>query len=165
MSTTPCAVAIGSNRQASVHIPLALDQLAKKFSHLQFSSSYQSHACGYEDGHEKAPDYINLIALFETHLKLHPLIHTLKAIEYEIDPISERTQANIRKIDLDLLLYGDQCSNKHNIPHSDISQFAYVACPLAELMPMGKHPINGYTYRQLCEKVRDCPQLTQISSL
>lgn len=57
------------------------------------------------------------------------------------DPFSDRT------LDLDLLLYGDQVIDDAavRVPREDITRYAFVLAPLAELAPELPHPVTGET--------------------
>lgn len=82
------------------------------------------------------PDYINAVVQIETALQPLPLLHALHAIEQAAG--RERPWRNApRTLDLDILLYGDQCLEtcELTIPHPRMWQRAFVLVPLAEIAP------------------------------
>ena len=154
--TTQCAVGIGSNIEPSKHIPIAINRLQDEFGNLKLSSAYASKAVLFVGN-----DFINIVALLSTSLHIVAFSQKIKAIEQKIDPSSHRLKN--RKIDLDVLLYGQEVMPQHNIPHKDILKFSFTACPLAELLPAGLHPENGTSYQQLCKMLENSPKLTRLN--
>ena len=59
-----------------------------------------------------------------------------------------------RKIDLDLLTYGDLVfkDDRYEIPHKDIEEYAFVLVPLAEVMPDKTHPKLQLSFKNLLAK-------------
>ena len=90
------------------------------------------------------PDYLNAVALLETRLAPHALLAELQRIEQAHG--RERPYPNApRTLDLDLLLYGEQCisSATLNVPHPRLHERAFVVRPLAEIAPEWKVPGQG----------------------
>ena len=56
-------------------------------------------------------------------------------------------------MDLDLLTYGDLVQHDGNldIPRDEITQYAYVLKPLADIAPYELHPETGVAYRDIWE--------------
>jgi 2-amino-4-hydroxy-6-hydroxymethyldihydropteridine diphosphokinase len=82
------------------------------------------------------PDYLNAVALVQTTLPAHDLLHQLQAIEQSRG--RERSVRNApRTLDLDLLLYGDQVIGTHEliVPHPRMHQRAFVLRPLLDVAP------------------------------
>lgn len=82
------------------------------------------------------PDYLNAVAEIATRLEPHALLAGLQAIENGAG--RERPYRNApRTLDLDILLYGDQCiaSPQLTVPHPRLHERAFVLLPLAELAP------------------------------
>ena len=64
----------------------------------------------------------------------------------------ERNQSlSARTMDLDLLLYADLVVDVAglSLPRSDISRYAFVLCPLAEIAGEQKHPVSGERYTDM----------------
>jgi 2-amino-4-hydroxy-6-hydroxymethyldihydropteridine diphosphokinase len=90
------------------------------------------------------PDYLNAVALLDTVLPAPVLLAELQRIEREHG--RERPYRNApRTLDLDLLLYGDQCiaTPTLTVPHPRLHERAFVLQPLAELAPELGVPGHG----------------------
>jgi 2-amino-4-hydroxy-6-hydroxymethyldihydropteridine diphosphokinase len=82
------------------------------------------------------PDYVNAVVLLDTTLPAPALLVELQRIEGEHG--RQRPYRNApRTLDLDLLLYGDQCiaTPTLTVPHPRLHERAFVLQPLAELAP------------------------------
>lgn len=115
----------------------ALRQAVQALAHtpgirlLRTSSLYRSAPV---DAH--GPDYLNAVAEIATTLSPHDLLAALQALEHAAG--RERPYRNApRTLDLDLLLYGDECVTTPDltVPHPRMHERAFVLLPLAELAP------------------------------
>lgn len=138
-------VSIGSNIDRERNIGLALQRLADDFGPLQQSSVYESEAVGFDS----APFY-NLVVGFETDdspEQLQDYLHQIEAFSGR-----ERTGSlTARTLDLDLLLYDDRVINNGRLvlPRADITRYAFVLYPLAEIAPDARHPVSGERYADM----------------
>lgn len=81
-------------------------------------------------------DYLNAVATLETALAPHALLAALQSIEHAHG--RERTQRwGPRTLDLDLLLYGNDCINTADltVPHPELIRRNFVLVPLLEILP------------------------------
>ena len=87
------------------------------------------------------PDYLNAVALVETHLSPPALLAALKQAEEEVGR-RHRERWGPREIDLDILLYEDlEISSKGlQIPHPRLTERAFVLVPLLDLDPQASLP-------------------------
>lgn len=93
---------------------------------------------------EGQPDYINAVAQLETSLTASELLQALFAVEEHFG--RERSTRNAaRTLDLDLLLYGDECIKRPDlsVPHPRMHERAFVLGPLTELAPTTIVPGHG----------------------
>jgi 2-amino-4-hydroxy-6-hydroxymethyldihydropteridine diphosphokinase len=111
---------------------------------LQVSRFYRSPAWGPV----AQPDYINAVAALDTSLPAQELMAALLEIERAAGR-ERRERWGPRVIDLDLLLYADQCllTDTLQLPHPRMHERPFVLLPLAELdaglvLP-GHGPISG----------------------
>ena len=65
-----------------------------------------------------------------------------------------------RPIDIDILFYDNRIFNTPElvIPHSRLTERAFVLIPLAEIAPGFIHPVNGKTIRRLREELHEGTQ-------
>ena len=136
-------IALGSNLENPIsQIQQAFDELKQlPGTHLiSHSSLYKSAPVGRLD----QPDFINAVALIETHLAPHELLNALLAIELQHGRVRESLNAP-RTLDLDILLYDNlECRDEAlTLPHPRMSQRAFVLRPLMEIAPDCHIPGHG----------------------
>jgi len=139
-------LSIGSNIEREKHIRAGINALKQQFGTVELSSVYEADAVGF-DG---AP-FLNLIAAFETELLPAQVDAILDAIEKDNGRTSEQKKFNPRTLDLDLVLYDDYISDDPSleIPRGEITRYAFVLEPLAEIAGNLKHPITQQSYNDL----------------
>ncbi|MEO8807425.1 MAG: 2-amino-4-hydroxy-6-hydroxymethyldihydropteridine diphosphokinase [Burkholderiaceae bacterium] len=101
------------------------------------------------------PDYLNAVAWLDTRLDPHALLAELQRIEQAHG--RERPYRNApRTLDLDLLLYGEQCisSATLTVPHPRLHERAFVVRPLAQIAPDVIVPGQGRAH-ELLARVAD----------
>lgn len=133
--TEHCYIGLGSNLDNPVgQLQRALQALQQlPASHLvNHSSLYRSDPVGPPG----QPDYINAVALLETHLCADTLLDHLHAIELQHQRV-RTVRWGPRTLDLDILLFGQQQIDtpRLTIPHAQIRQRNFVLWPLAEIAP------------------------------
>lgn len=115
------------------------------------SSFYCSAPVG--DEYQGQPDYINAVAEAHTVLSARALLDLLLDIERRCGRHREQAFA-ARTLDLDLLLYGDDCIDQPGlqVPHPRMHQRAFVLEPLFEIAPQAHIPRQGAVaeLRELC---------------
>jgi 2-amino-4-hydroxy-6-hydroxymethyldihydropteridine diphosphokinase len=83
------------------------------------------------------PDYVNAVALIETHLDADALLTGLQAIEAAQGRVRGPERWSSRTIDLDLLLFGRNrfSTGRLTVPHPEILNREFVLYPLQEIEP------------------------------
>ena len=152
-------VSVGSNLERERNIATALQELTENYGELQQSSVYESAAVGFDS----APFY-NLVVGFSTLESPRVIQDQLHAIE---DRCGRQRTATLsaRTLDLDLLLYDDQVmtDGKLMLPREDITRYAFVLGPLAEIAPAARHPVTAVSYAEMWAAFDDSDQpLTRI---
>jgi 2-amino-4-hydroxy-6-hydroxymethyldihydropteridine diphosphokinase len=145
--TTPVWLALGSNigdRAASIH--RAIQCLKEHLDSLVVSSLYESPALlpailPKGAGEEWNLPFLNAVIGGETLLTPLELLDTVKEIEQQIGR-QHRGHWSPREIDIDILLYGDECvaSERLTIPHAFMLTRDFVLLPLAEIAGELRHP-------------------------
>jgi len=129
-------IALGSNLGArAAHIRAALKELAEfgDIQVLRCSSLHETEAVGGPSGQ---PRYLNAVAELRTELSPRELLSRLLAIEARHG--RQRQLPNgPRTLDLDLLLYTDQCIAEPDltVPHPRMWEREFVMRPLREICP------------------------------
>jgi len=108
-------------------------------------------------GLKHQPDFINAVAEMDTVLPAPTFLQALFAIEARFG--RQRSVINApRTLDLDLLLYGELCSEDPHLtlPHPRMHERAFVLAPLADLAPHLMVPGRG----QVAELLAACRDQT-----
>ncbi len=82
--------------------------------------------------------FLNAVISIETNLEPLSLLRVMQGIEHSLDPErNERGRKLARKIDIDILLFGDRVisSPELSIPHPRMYERDFVLKPLAEIAP------------------------------
>lgn len=127
-------IGLGSNLEDPLaQVKRAFDELAElpQTTLMARSAIYSSRAIGPEQ-----PDYINAVALLDTHLAPLALLDALQAIEQAHRRVRVQHWGP-RTLDLDLLLYDEQIINDERlkVPHPYLTQRSFVLYPLADITP------------------------------
>ena len=135
-------VSIGSNIDRRQNIAHALDLLDARYGSLELSSVFESDAVGFDS----APFY-NMVVGFNTEEQPSALQAQLHDIEADCGRVRTKT-LTARTLDLDLLLYDDLVIDNGRLvlPRDDITRYAFVLYPLAEIAPGERHPVSGRCY-------------------
>ena len=126
-------VALGSNignRAQAVH--QALHEL-RNLGSVKCTSFLYETAPMY---HVDQPAFLNAVCLLQTNLPPVDLMKGLQSIEQRVGR-QESFRNGPRLIDLDILLYGNECINEPylQVPHPRIAERAFVLRPLCDIVP------------------------------
>lgn len=134
----PVYVAAGSNVEPQANLATALAALREQFPDLKVSRAYLNRAVGFD-----GPDFINLVVGFRSDLPLESLLAVLHRIEAACGRGRTAPKWAPRRMDLDLLLYGDVVGEfpGATLPRPDLVRRAFMLGPLAELAPEARHPV------------------------
>ncbi len=142
-------VAIGSNVNPEEHLRSALVALAGNFGVLRLSPVYRNRPVGFE-----GDDFLNMVAAFDTDAAVEEVEAVLEAIEADSGRERDDEKFGPRTLDLDLLLYGDQVidGEKRQVPREEITRYAFVLKPLADLAGEKPHPVSGRSFGLLWQE-------------
>jgi 2-amino-4-hydroxy-6-hydroxymethyldihydropteridine diphosphokinase len=145
-------IGIGSNIDPARNVRGALEALRRSFGEVAVSPVYESAAVGFE-----GDNFYNLVAAFDTDIGIEDLARRLTDIEDHHGRVRTEPKFSSRPLDLDLLLYGDLVLDtpKLHLPRDEITRYAFVLRPLADLAPDLRHPVGGERYRDLWERFDD----------
>ena len=138
-------VSVGSNIDRDHNIATALRLLQASFGELQRSSVYESEAVGFD-----SDPFYNLVVGFDTRHTPREIQNMLHCIE-EASGRIRTTGLSARTLDLDLLLYDDLVIDADGLvlPRTDISRYAFVLGPLAEIAGEQRHPVSDERYADM----------------
>ena len=139
-------ISIGSNIEKEKNVPSSLAALEKQFGELVISSTYDSEAMGFI-----GESFYNLVVGFNSDLPVKTVAKKLRQIESDHGRTRECKKFSARTLDLDLILYGDLVvsDGRLQIPRDEITRYAFVLEPLAEIAPELRHPVTGKKYSDL----------------
>jgi len=100
------------------------------------------------------------VVVGDTEKSIGDLTRSLAQIEARQGRLRGGGRFGPRTLDLDLLLYGDQVFSAGgiNLPRNEITEYAFVLRPLADIAPDEAHPVLKKTYAELW---RDFPRSGQ----
>ncbi len=141
-------LSIGSNIDREKNIRGAVTSLREVFGELVLSSVYESKAVGFD-----GEPFYNMVIGLGTDQPIRSLNSCFRKIEKKYGRVRGGEKFTSRTLDIDLLLYGDEAINEEGIviPRSEITQYAFVLRPLAEVAGQMRHPVDGRTYQELWE--------------
>ena len=137
-------VSAGSNIDPRANLETACRALKRHYGEIELSPLYQSPAEGFS-----GPDFLNLVAGFETEESPGEIRKRLAELEARAGRDRSGGKFSSRTLDLDLLLYDDRVDASLKLPHPDIERYAFVLKPLADLAPDLRHPVSGATIAEL----------------
>lgn len=153
-------VSIGSNIEREANIRAAVQALRERFSTLTLSSVYENRPIGFE-----GENFYNLVAAFDTDESPEAVTAILHDIERRLGRERGTLRFSSRTIDLDLLLYGDLVRHdaELRVPRPEITEYACVLRPLAELAPGLIHPQTGLSFEEMWKRFNNRTQpLTRV---
>ena len=139
-------LSLGSNVDRDLHIRGALVDLEAKFGLLEVSGVYETDAIGFQ-----GPAFYNLVAGFESSLPPQEISSIITDIEANHGRTKDCKRFAPRTLDIDLLLYGEECLEigRLKLPRPDITRYAFMLEPLAEIAGSFIHPTQHQTIAEL----------------
>ncbi len=146
-------VAVGSNIDPEANIPRALKSLSRLVKITGLSTFYRTPAIDRPD----QPNYLNGVVRIESDRIARAIkFDVLRKIEKELGRKRKPDKFAPRRIDLDLVLWGDEIIDtpELQIPDPHIRQRLFVAMPLYELDPNLVLPGAHETIESVIEQMK-----------
>jgi 2-amino-4-hydroxy-6-hydroxymethyldihydropteridine diphosphokinase len=151
---TKVVLGIGGNKgDRASYLSQAVEALSKQVTFISCSQVYESKAWG---GVAQNGNFLNQVLLVQTNLDPLALLQVTQKIEIELGRTREQHWGD-RTIDIDILYFGELVSKDPQLilPHPYISERRFVLQPLAEILPLKKHPVSGKTSVELLAACSD----------
>ena len=137
-------LALGSNIRPERFIPLAIEELRKRFKISRTSSIWETPAEGFVGA-----DFLNVVVQIETDLTPISLKYrVLRPLEAQLGRVRTGHKFSPRTIDIDILIFG------HDILDPEIWSQPHLAIPLAELFPDLLHNNFGENLKTTADKLK-----------
>ncbi len=119
---------------------------------IKLSSIYETEPWGFKEQGE----YLNAVMEIETGQSYEKLLKEVKAIEIILGR-DKTDKWKSRKIDIDILFYGDlvYSDDNLNIPHKHIEDRNFVLVPLNEIEPDFIHPVTNKKISEILQNSKD----------
>ena len=139
-------VGVGSNIDRERNIQAGLSALSGAFGELTVSTIYESEAIGFA-----GDNFFNLVVGFDSAQTPGQVAAALSAIEYRFGRDRGGGRFAPRTLDLDLLLYNDlvRQDKEISVPREDVTKYAFVLRPLAEIAGDLRHPVSGERFAEM----------------
>jgi 2-amino-4-hydroxy-6-hydroxymethyldihydropteridine diphosphokinase len=115
-------------------------------------------------GNVKQDVFYNAVLRLGTRLDARSLLGLLLQIEADIFNRVRTIRHGPRRMDLDLLLYGDEIINENDliVPHPRLAERRFVLQPLCDIAPHFLHPLSGHTMAELLSKLKTDEKVTKL---
>jgi 2-amino-4-hydroxy-6-hydroxymethyldihydropteridine diphosphokinase len=161
-----CLVALGANigdRRGTLSQAVAQLAASPEVTIRAESAWQDTPAVG---GPAEQPKYLNGAVLLETSLAPRAMLSVLKRIEASLGRVRD-VRWGPRTVDLDLLLYDDLvlASPDLTVPHPRMAFRRFVIEPAAEIAGELRHPMIGWTVRELRDHLRHATAYVAIAGV
>lgn len=137
-------LSLGSNIEPEINLRQAVSLLKRRGQVHEISSVWESQSVGYP-----GPNFLNLCLCYSTALPPRELKEeVIRPIEAELGRVRHAEKNAPRTIDIDIVLHDEKPLN------TDFWEYAFVAVPLAELLPDFIHPIRRERLARVAEQLR-----------
>ncbi len=142
-------VSIGSNLEPRKHIEMALEALRDQFGDIRLSPVYETEAIGFS-----GQAFLNLVISLESDASPDKIKKIFKKIEADLGRVKRKSSFSPRRIDLDIILYGDAVIQQPGLelPSKEIDKYAFVLQPLVDLAPDMRFPGRDVSFARLWEQ-------------
>jgi len=152
--TTTVYISLGSNIDPEANLQQAVMLLRDYGDVVAWSRVYQTPPQGYLN----QDDFLNMAVKLITNYRLEVFkAEVVSAIEVRLNRVRDPNNKNApRTIDVDISLWGDSVQDygdkPWHVPDREITQFAHVALPLADIAASVYHPEKGQTIGEIAQQ-------------
>jgi len=154
-------LSLGSNiGDRAANLQSAIGELSRFGKVAAVSSFYETEPVEFT----KQPWFLNCAVSLDTEKTPSQLLRALLEIERTMGRLRTQ-QKGPRKIDIDILLFGDSSVNTATltIPHPAMHERRFVLEPLVEIAPDARHPLLNKTVRELRDSLPPGQAVRRVS--
>ncbi|MAT99296.1 MAG: 2-amino-4-hydroxy-6-hydroxymethyldihydropteridine diphosphokinase [Anaerolineaceae bacterium] len=152
-------IALGSNIEKERNLPRAIELLRQMCIVTAVSPIYETEPVGLLN----QPRFWNAAVLIQTDLTAGQIKQQIiGTIETKLKRVRQADKNAPRTIDADIVLFNNAVfaydggdGRSRPIPDPDLSKFAHVAVPVADLLPDFPHPKTGELLGELAKRMLD----------
>jgi 2-amino-4-hydroxy-6-hydroxymethyldihydropteridine diphosphokinase len=142
---------LGSNIEPELHLPQAVQELAKTFRVVKVSNVWESPAVG-----SSGPKFLNVGMLVETDFAPEKIkSQVLRPLEARLGRVRTTDKFASRSIDIDLIAWGSEICDPL------VWKFVHLAVPAAELLPDFRSHETGETLGGAAVRLKQTSQISQ----
>lgn len=140
----------GSNLEPEKNLVIAARALKARHPGARFSRCYRNRAVGFD-----GPDFINFVVEIPVAGTPALLKGELECVEAQCGRTRDAPKWAPRAMDLDILLFGDLVQDTPGLvlPRPDLSKWAFMLGPLAQIAPRLVHPASGATIGDMWQRL------------
>jgi 2-amino-4-hydroxy-6-hydroxymethyldihydropteridine diphosphokinase len=158
---TTVYVGVGSNVEQEKHSRAAIDELNEYDPNLRVSPIYSCAPVGFEGAY-----FYNFVIELNIKKTLTEFSHALRNIEIKWGRVEGAQKYQDRKLDLDILLFGNEISvDSPIVPRDDIFKYPFVIQPLYDLAPDLVVPDDGRRVREIWQEMDNLESLSKLNFL
>jgi 2-amino-4-hydroxy-6-hydroxymethyldihydropteridine diphosphokinase len=136
---------LGSNIEPEKHLPLSIGLLSQFVPINAYSTVWETPSVG-----KTGPNFLNAVIGIQSILLPDELKYqVLRPVEAQLGRVRTSDKYAPRTIDIDILV-----ANR-TVCKDEVWSFAYLAVPLAELLPELRQPSSGNSLADIAKKLRD----------
>lgn len=115
-------------------------------------------------GNSAQPLFYNAVLRLHTALPPHNLLERLLRIETDMFGRTRATRWEARRMDLDLLLFGETAisDDRLTVPHPRMTERRFVLQPLCDIAPDLMHPVSGKSIAEMLGALQSDETVTRI---
>lgn len=156
-------ISLGSNTNPEENLAAVQQRIKDIYKFRRGSSIYRTQ--DVKSPPANGSYFLNQVMEIETNLSVQALLKNFKSLERDFGRIPG--DKKIVPLDIDLLTYNNDVFTYQNkkIPNPDLTQYKYIAVPLAEIASDFRHPATGKAIADILDDLQDKTTVIKIEEV